>query len=188
MDKLFEINPKIENSRYRIRLVRKKDLIELLEIYSNKENLKFINVDDCNGEDFYFPTIEMLEKKYEFWKYAYKKKWFIRMTIISKNDNRIIGTIELMKIISFDSFDGDILLRLDLKSKCEQSEIIKEVITLIKEKLISDCSYKKIITKSTKDMSVRTNALIDLGFKYSNRLLLGKEDNKLYKDYYVKKK
>ena len=110
------------------------------------------------------------------------------MSIISKNDNRIIGTIELMKIISFDSFDGDILLRLDLKSKCEQSEIIKEVITLIKEKLISDCSYKKIITKSTKDMSVRTNALIDLGFKYSNRLLLGKEDNKLYKDYYVKKK
>ena len=100
MDKLFEINPKIENSRYRIRLVRKKDLIELLEIYSNKENLKFINVDDCNGEDFYFPSIEMLEKKYEFWKYAYKKKWFIRMSIISKNDNRIIGTIELMKIIN----------------------------------------------------------------------------------------
>ena len=102
MNKLFEVNPKIENSKYRIRLIRKKDLKDLVLLYGNKENLKNVNVDDCNGDSFYYPTEELLIKKYLFWKYAYKNKWFIRQIIFSKDQNKVIVLVcFISKLIRF---------------------------------------------------------------------------------------
>ena len=188
MNRLYIENPKIENSKYRIRLVRKKDLNDLLKIYSNKENLKYINCDDCNGDDFYYSNLKELENKYEFWKCAYKKKWFIRMSIISKETKLVIGMCELMMIDSYDSFNDCILLRLDLLIEYEKNNVIKDIICLLNDQLLINCSYKKLITKATSNMKERVLTLNQLGFKLSNRILVGKEDNKPYKDYYVRKK
>ena len=65
--------------------------------------------------------------------------------------------------------------------------MIKEILEMVENNLICNCSYSKIAIKSTDDMSERTSALIELNYKLSNRKLIGLEDNKEYKNYYVKK-
>lgn len=187
MNKLFDSNPKIENSKYRIRLIRKKDLKQLIKLYGNKENLKNINVDDCNGDTFYYPTEELLMKKYLFWKHAYQNRWFIRQVIFSKIDNRIIGTIEYLKRKGYDSFENAIVIRLDLLLEFEKKDLIKEILELVLSKQLSNCNYSKIAIKANDDMEERIGALNDMGFKLSNRKLIGLEDNKQYKNYYIKK-
>lgn len=187
MNNLFDKNPKCEDSKYRIRLIRKQDLEQLLVLYSNKENLKFVNVDDCNGDSFYYDNIAKMTKKYEFWRYAYKNKWFIRFTIYSKIEKKVIGTLELLKRKGYDSFENAIIIRLDLLLQYENKNVIKEILEMVENNLICNCSYSKIAIKSTDDMSERTSALIELNYKLSNRKLIGLEDNKEYKNYYVKK-
>jgi hypothetical protein len=188
MNKLFDSNPKIENSKYRIRLVRKKDLKQLLKLYGNKENLKNINVDDCNGDTFYYPTEELLIKKYLFWKHAYENKWFIRQIIFSKIDNKIIGTIEYLKRKGYDSFENAIVIRLDLLLEYENKNVIKEILEFVLAKQLINCNFSKIAIKANEDMEERLLALNEMGFKLSNRKLIGLEDNKQYKNYYIKNK
>lgn len=188
MNKLFISNIKAENNRYRIRIVREKDLIDLFNIYSNKENIIYLNKDDCNGDDFYYESIDKLEKKYLFWKEAYKNKWFVRYSIIDKVNKKVIGMLELMPIKSYDSFNESILFRLDLLLKYEKEEFISEIITLCKKNILKNCKYRKIIIKCDPKMNERYNSLISLKFKQSKRLYIGAEDNKQYKNYYVLKK
>ena len=76
----------------------------------------------------------------------------------------------------------------DLLQDYENEDIIKELMLILKDKVLVKCNYKKIMTKCTKEMSVRLSVLEELGYKLTNRLYIGKEDNKHYKDYYVKKK
>ena len=54
MKHIYLNNPKIENGKYRIRLVRKKDLDQIFELYSNVDNLKCVNTDDCYHDNFHY--------------------------------------------------------------------------------------------------------------------------------------
>ncbi len=188
MNSLFFKKISIENSSYKIRVVNKKDLPHLLNIYSNHENLEYINKDDSNGENFYCENIEKLIKKYQFWKYAYENKWFIKLSIISKKENKVIGLIELLYRKSYDSFNDTILIKLDLLLEKEKTEIIKDIFLLLENKILSKTKYSKIATKATSFMKERQRALIELGFKQSNRIMIGLDDNKEYKNYFIKKK
>lgn len=188
MNKLFESNPKIENSSYRIRLVRKKDLDDLLELYSNTDNIRYINNDDCNGDNFYYQSKEELIEKYTFWKHAYTKKWFIRLSLIDKKENKVIGVIELLKRGGYDSFKDSIVIRLDLISRYEIKDNLVEILVLLENKLRKTCKYSKIAIKAFDEQKERKEALIALNYKLSNRKMIGLEDNKEYKNYYVKRK
>lgn len=188
MNKLFSKKPRVENSFYRIRFVKEKDLNDLLEIYSNDENLKFVNNDDCNGDSLYCDNLELLKEKYQFWKYAYKKNWFIKLSIIDKKNNKVIGLIELLKRERYDSFNNALIIKLDCLLEYESKEILKSIFNLLERGILKDISYTKIAIKASSYMFERKETLIELGFKLSNRILIGLEDNKAYKDYYVRKK
>ena len=54
-------------------------------------------------------------------------------------------------------------------------------------KQLSNCKFSKIAIKANDDMEERIGALNEMGFKLSNRKLIGLEDNKQYKNYYIKK-
>lgn len=188
MNKLFENKPKYENSKYRLRLIHKKDLNQLLELYSNKENLENVNVDDCNGDDFYCDNIEKMNKKFKFWNFAYENKWFVRMAIYYKQDKKIIGTLELLKRKGYDSYKDSIVIRLDLLISYEKKQIIKDILNIVENNIVSECIYSKLVIKATPFMVERKEALQELEFKLSNRIMIGMEDNKEYKHYYVKNK
>lgn len=187
MKHIYLSNPKIENDKYRIRLVRKKDLEQIFKLYSNLDNLKCVNKDDCNLDNFHYTTMEKVLEKYHFWRCAYKNKWFARFSIISKQENKLIGVLELMKRRSYDTFDNAIVLRLDLFKEYEKYQVISELLSFIYEKMLKKCSYSKIAVKATLEMEERVKALINNNFKLTNRILIGIEDNKSYKNYYVKK-
>lgn len=187
MNKIFDNNPKIENTSYKIRLIRRKDLTELLELYSNKENIKFINIDDNNNDPSFYITYEQILEKYNFWKFSYKNKWFARLSIIDKNNKKVIGSIELLKHRGYDSFKDALIIKMDLLLNYEKKEIIKDVYSLLYKKLLNKVEYSKIATKITPNMQERKEAFIEFGFKLSNRNFIGSEDNKIYKNYYVGK-
>ena len=67
MTDVYKECPSFENEKYLIRFVDAKDADDLLEVYSDKNALPFFNSDNCDGDNFYYPTKEkMLRAGYLF--------------------------------------------------------------------------------------------------------------------------
>jgi len=80
----------------------------------------------------------------------------------------------------FDFF----LLRLDLRSDYEKAAYIQNIISLIKESTY-DLFYCKIIaTKAVPEAAERLQALHELGFVASEKILVDQDGIK-YDDYYI---
>ena len=45
-----------------LRFANKDDVSDLLKAYGDKQALPFFNSDNCDGNNFYYPTIERMEK------------------------------------------------------------------------------------------------------------------------------
>ena len=52
--------PTLESDKYLIRFLEERDLDDLFEIYSDKNALPFFNSDNCDGDNFYYPTKERM--------------------------------------------------------------------------------------------------------------------------------
>ena len=52
--------PTLESDKYLIRVLEERDLDDLFEIYSDKNALPFFNSDNCDGDNFYYPTKERM--------------------------------------------------------------------------------------------------------------------------------
>ena len=101
MKKVYEECPTFESEKWLLRFVEKSDSDDLLQVYSDKNALPFFNSDNCDGDNFYYHTKELMNKAIDFWLYSYKEKWFVRWAIIEKSTGKAIGTIELFKRLSF---------------------------------------------------------------------------------------
>jgi ribosomal-protein-alanine N-acetyltransferase len=184
MKDIYSENPRFQNKSFLVRKISKNDIDELMKVYSDKDSLPLFNSDNCHGDTFYYPTLEKMQKAYNFWTVAYKNKWFTRLTIIDRNNNLIIGTFELFLRSSFDSFDDTIVLRLDLKSEYENKTTIFTLLSLIIPKIPEYFGNKKIITKGWTYATERVEALKKFGFILSKRKLIG-DNNREYDNYYV---
>lgn len=58
---VYEYCPKFESEDYLIRFVDKGDTEDLLTVYSDKNSLPFFNSDNCDGDNFYYPTKDRME-------------------------------------------------------------------------------------------------------------------------------
>ena len=95
MSNIYENVPKFESEKFSLRFVDKADIDDLLEVYSDKNSLPFFNSDNCDGDNFYYPTKDKMEQAIDFWLKSYQTKWFVRWVIIDKISLKAIGTIEL---------------------------------------------------------------------------------------------
>lgn len=120
----YERCPKYENENYLLRMVSKKDKEDLLKVYSDEKAVPFFNSDNCRGDDFHYTTENRMEQAIEYWLWEYDRQGFVRWTIVSKIDNKAIGTIEVFNRKADDYFNNCGLLRLDLRSDYEQEESI----------------------------------------------------------------
>ena len=82
MANVYESCPVFENERYLMRCVKAEDAHDLLEVYGDKQALPFFNSDNCDGDNFYYPTKERMERAIHFWMQSYAAKWFVRWTIV----------------------------------------------------------------------------------------------------------
>ena len=184
MQNVYEYCPKFEDDKFLLRLIAEEDTADLLKVYSDPLAVPFFNSDNCNGDDFYYKSLERMKQAVDFWTFSYKERYFVRWTIIDKETMEAIGTIELFHREADEHFYECGLLRLDLRSDYETADCIASIISLIKEATY-DLFYCNIIaTKAVPQATERLKALRELGFVLADKMLVGHDGTK-YGDYYI---
>lgn len=177
--------PAFENDRFLLRFSQLEDAKELVHVYSDKNALPFFNSDNCHGDNFYYPDVERMRQAIEFWLSSYSSESFVRWTIIDKEKDKAIGTIELFHRTANDDFNHVGLLRLDLKSEYETSDEILTILKLIVPPAFDLFECEEIITKVPIYAVERIEAMKKMGFKKSGKLMVGTMDGYAYKDYWT---
>ena len=171
---IYESCPVLENEKFMIRLFQENDCEELLKVYSDKNALPFFNSDNCDGDNFYYATKERMAEAIGFWKMSYENGWFVRLSIIDKKVENVIGTVELCLRVSDDAFNHMGILRVDVRSDYEQEEILYNIFSLVTPKIGEMLGCKGVLTKAPIYAVDRIEAIRKVGFVKSEHLLIGK--------------
>lgn len=171
---IYETCPVLENEKFLLRLVKDEDCDELLKVYSDKNALPFFNSDNCDGDNFYYPTKERMTEALNFWNSSYQNGWFVRFSIVDKVVASVIGTVELCLRTSEDEFNNMGILRVDVRSDYEKEDILYDIITLITPHISEMLGCNGILTKAPIYAVERIKAIQKVGFKKSEHLLIGK--------------
>lgn len=180
----YEKCPVFENENYLIRFIDALDAPDLLLVYSDEKAVPFFNSDNCGGDDFHMTKLEHVQGAIKAWHEEYERKGFVRWSIIDKNINRAVGTIELFNRRADDFFNDCGLLRLDLRSDYERKEVIMEILSLITHPTFEMFDCKMIATKIPPFALERKMAAEQLGYELSEEKLIG-HDGKIYANYYI---
>ncbi|MBQ6654318.1 MAG: GNAT family N-acetyltransferase [Erysipelotrichaceae bacterium] len=188
MTNVYSHCPEMENDRFRLRPVRKKDAEDLLKVYSDRNALPFFNSDNCHGDNFYYPTLERMEQAIDFWLSSYENGWFVRWSVIDKTISQAIGTIEVFRRQADDDFNDVGVLRLDVRSDYERAEILEELLRLFVPQAYELFGCREIITKVPLYALERLQAAQRAGFEKSESLLIGTYDHYPYNNYWMIRK
>lgn len=117
---IYETCPQVSNAQYLLRLTGPQDRDDLLKVYSDEKSVPLFNGDNCNGDDFYYTTAQRMQQALDFWIWSYENRWFVRMSILDRSSERVIGTMELCyrdadRFLHFETtfyLQGDLLERL----------------------------------------------------------------------------
>lgn len=186
MTDVYEKIPVFESENIMLRPIADSDAEDLLTVYADKNALPFFNSDNCNGDNFYYPTLERMSQAIQFWNDSYRERWFVRWAVVDRTAEKAIGTIELFhRDSNDDSFTDTGLLRLDLRSDWEKEQQIAQVLELIVPHACSLFHCSQVATKIPVYAVERIAAAQSLGFTDSGKPLLGTHDRKPYYDYWT---
>ncbi|MBR5683779.1 MAG: N-acetyltransferase [Ruminococcus sp.] len=185
MKNVYENCPVFESNRFLLRFVIQEDTDDLLEVYSDKNALPFFNSDNCDGDNFYYPDTDRMKNAIDFWLRSYETKWFVRWTIIDKTCSKAIGTIEMFHRFADDDFNHAGVLRLDVRSNYEKSDILRDLFELFIPPAYELFDCNEIITKVPVYAVERINAAQSFGFTKSEKLLIGTNDHYAYNNYWT---
>lgn len=171
---IYETCPTLESERFILRLVEECDCDDLLTVYGDKNALPFFNSDNCDGDNFYYPTKERMAEAIGFWHMAYEKGWFVRLSIVDKETTGVIGTVECCLRVSDDAFNHMGILRVDVRSDYEEEAVLYEVFSLITPQLDEMLGCKGVLTKAPIYAVERIKAIQNAGFTKSEQMLIGK--------------
>lgn len=186
MQNVYEKCPVLENEKFRLRLIRDEDAKDLLKVYSDEKAVPIFNSDNCHG-DFHITTLEAMKETIYYWLLEYERAGFVRWTVVDKESDEAVGTIELFHRESQDYFNSCGLLRLDLRSDYEEKESILKILSVITEPTyeLFDCTM--IATKAIPAATERIAALSEMGFGLTEEKLVA-PDGKEYTDYWIRRK
>lgn len=180
---IYKTCPDVYNERFRLRLVTQEDCEDLLKVYSDVKAVPLFNGDNCNGDDFYYATLERMQQAMSFWIWSYENGWFVRMSILDLSTGCAVGTIELCYRDSEDTG----VLRLDLRSDYENEADISAILSLIVEPSYEWIGCSRLITKARPIAGERIKALTAFGFTPADAPLIG-HDGTEYGDYFERMK
>lgn len=183
----YETCPVFENENYLVRLIDAQDASDLLLVYSDEKAAPFFNSDNCGGDDFHMTLLEHVQGAIKAWLEEYERKGFVRWSIIDKNMQQAVGTIELFNRHAEDYFNDCGILRLDLRGDYERREVIFEILSLIVQPAFELFDCQMIATKIPAFASLRKLAAEDIGFISSLQKLIG-HGGENYGDYFVLQK
>lgn len=177
--------PSYESERFLIRFCEPSDAVDLFEVYSDKKAVPFFNSDNCGGDDFYYKTVDRMHQAVEYWIWEYSRKGFVRWTILDKVSKKSVGTIELFNRKADDFFSNCGILRLDLRSDYEKSELIFEILGLIVPPSFDLFKCRMIATKAFPTAYERKKAMDKYGFSETENKLIGTHDGIAYENYCI---
>lgn len=162
--------PTFVTPRFTLRLVRMEDAPYLLRVYSDKAAQPFFNSDNCTS-DFRYATLREMEDCIRMWLWSYENGEFVRWTILRLDIP--VGTVEMFRRSKGKDGQGEGVLRIDLLSKYEQSEVIDEILRAILPEMHELFGCARILTKALPPMAKRRLALVLHGFFPSKEPLIG---------------
>lgn len=180
----YTVCPVLENERYRLRLVKMEDAVDLLTVYSDPAVWSLLNADNCNS-DFHFTTITEMENYIRAWLDEYAKRYYVRFSIVDRTNDMVVGTIELFRREADDFFTDCALLRLDLRHDYENAHTIVAILKLLIPQAFSLFQCHMLATKVPPVATERQKAVKRLGFTATDEMLIGGHDGKRYGDYFV---
>lgn len=155
MKNIYEHCPTYETESFFLRLVKLEDAEDLLCCYSDRENVKKFNADFCTS-DFYYSTVEAMENCIRFWLEEYEKQYYVRFSVIPKNNDKAIGTVEI--------FGGEAgVLRIDLSLEYNTEKAFAEIIRLTIEQFVDDFGIGSIKIK-TSNIPEKISCIESFGF------------------------
>lgn len=181
--------PVLENNIYKLRLIEENDSEDLLKVYSDKNALPFFNSDNCNGSNFYCAIREDMDNTIKYWLMEYHEtKGFVRFSILDKQRGEVIGTIEMFKRYSEDFYNQCGVLRLDVRSDYEKTDVLCDIIELFIDPFYEWFECSDIVTKGALYAVERVKALEKMKFIKSDKPLIGHNQNLAYNDYWIRHK
>ena len=181
---IYEECPTLENDRFLLRLATKEDCDDLLEVYSDKNALPFFNSDNCHGDNFYYATKERMLEAIGFWDMSYENGWFVRLSIIEKHEQKVIGTVEVCLRVSEDEFNNMGILRVDVKSEYEKEEYLYDIFSLVTPHMENLLGCNGTITKAPIYAVERIKAVQRAGYRKAEHYLIG-SDGFAYDGYWI---
>jgi predicted transcriptional regulator YdeE/RimJ/RimL family protein N-acetyltransferase len=173
--------PVYESENFILRLVQRKDADELLGCYSDLSAVQLMNADNCIN-DFHYTTLKEMHACIDFWLDEYRRKSFVRFSVIDKRDGRAVGTIEMFGTSGDHRQSARFgVLRVDLRSSYECSCYIAELIRVANEHFYKLFNVAHIVIKAIPAAAKRITALEECGYSKIDR-------NKFlpFNDYYIK--
>ncbi|HKL99881.1 MAG TPA: DUF3795 domain-containing protein [Mobilitalea sp.] len=152
----YNVCPTYESKSFHLRLVSQNDAIDLLKCYSNKAAQQFFNTDNCDFGYGNIDTIEKMQYNVKLWLDSYYNKNFIRLSIVEKLTDSVVGTVEM-----FGSEHG--VLRIDIMPEYECEKHLSELFE-IADHFFNDFHCDRIVSKATPKATERIKALIKCGY------------------------
>ena len=180
---IFKNCPKVENEKFCLRFSTQEDCEDLLNVYSDEKAVPLFNSDNCNGDDFYYTTLDRMQQAMAFWIWSYEHGCFTRLSIIDRKVDSVVGTVEFC----YRDWEDAGVLRLDLRSDYETESNISEILSLVVVPAYEWVGCSRLVTKAKPIACERIKALSTYGFVPAEAPLIGHEGIK-YMDYFERSK
>ena len=104
----------------------------------------------------------MRKKRSKKWLDAYEKKQYIRLSVIDKQNDKAVGTVE---IFGSEKSQGTGILRIDLHPRYENQEHLGALLSLA-DSFFNDFGFYRIVSKAIPKATERILALTNHGYTY----------------------
>ncbi|MDQ7094033.1 GNAT family protein [Desulfosporosinus sp. PR] len=162
-ENVYEVCPVYQTEVVTLKQTTLEDASELLQCYSDEKAVLFFNADNCL-DDFHYTTLEQMKKEIKFWCDSYQRREFVRWTVILNDTSEKVGTIEMFNRGTVAGIDSCGVLRIDLRSDCENKRIIQDLLEIANRRFYEDFAVKSILTKAIPEARERVCTLRQMGY------------------------
>jgi RimJ/RimL family protein N-acetyltransferase len=157
--------PVLETDSLRLRLVSVNDAEDLLACYADPAAQALFNADNCTS-DFRYPTVEQMREAIRFWLDAYRRRHFVRLTILDRASGSAIGTLEAFGApADADNDRAWGVARIDLAPAREELTTLGELFALISRDFFGIFDVQRLFTRIPPEATARREAAAEHGFE-----------------------
>jgi len=161
---VYQHCPTLHTEHFALRLVQEDDAADLLCCYSDPKSQAIFDFENCTS-DFRYSTIEeMVECIRHSWLEPYSNKEYVRWSIMDRQIDKAIGTVEMFSVSGFFPDEDGGVLRIDIASRYETEEYLSELLQLANQYFYDLFGAEMIAAKGKSIAELRIKALLDSGY------------------------